>query len=225
MAYFNIKERKIEPRPIPPTPPYVPPTPPTPPQPGEGSTPDIIRPTYNSNITITLYQTTSENNMINKVLTNSKQFSNVFKVDTDSIRPVIEIETSDNISQYNYCYIDIFHRYYYINDIELSTGHIFKLYLTVDVLMSHKDGIKNMVCILDRVQEKGKAYLNLSNENYVNDLGNRTTIKKFPTKIFSSTPKLVLVVNGAYSESTQTGTDENSGPHIGVLDGDGSGVV
>lgn len=202
MAYFKSR-KQYTPRPIPDVPPYIPPSPPIPPTPESGSTPDVPRPSYNANITINLYQTTSENNMLNKVLTGEKTFNGVFKTDTDNINPVIEIETTDNITQYNYCYISIFNRYYYIKNIELCTGYIFRLYLTVDVLMSHKDGIKNLVCIVDRIQDKSKSYPNLYNENYVNDMGNRTELKKFPNTVFTDEPKLVLVVNGAYvSEST-----------------------
>lgn len=221
MAFFNTKERKYIPRPIPPTPPYVPPVVPIPPEPGEGTTPDVPRPTYNSNINITLYQTISENNMVNKVLLNSKQFTAVFKSNTVTINPIIELETTENITQHNYCYIDVLHRYYYISDIEYIIGHIYRIHLSVDVLMSHKNGIKNMVCIVDRTQEKGKSYSDLPNENYINDTSMRTEIKEFPNIKFTDDPNIVLVVNGAYNEDANSA----AGGNIGVLDGDGMGVV
>lgn len=219
MAFFNIKDIKFKPRPIPDTPEYTPPVVPQPETPEDGSTPFIPIPSHDGNITIKLYNTSSENNMLNKVLTNEISYNGVFKTDTDSINPVIELETNDNITTHNYAYISIFNRYYFIKNIELCTGHIYKLYLTVDVLMSHKEGIKNLVCIVDRVQDKSKAYPNLYNENYVNDMGNRTELKQFPNIVFTDIPKLVLVVNGAYSEESE---NNNS---LGILDGDYNGGI
>lgn len=50
----------------------------------------------------------------------------------------------------NYCFIDEFNRYYYINDIETINNHLYKLYMTCDVLMSYKDKIKDLSCFVLR---------------------------------------------------------------------------
>ena len=67
--------------------------------------------------TISLFKTDSENNRVVKVLTDEKQLSGELRNQTSVLNPTIRIESTDNISGYNYCYISEFGRYYYITDI------------------------------------------------------------------------------------------------------------
>ena len=60
------------------------------------------------------------------------------KTDSSIINPVIELKT--NPLGYNYCYIQKFNRYYFINDIVYSIGY-WTLSLNVDVLASFKSDI------------------------------------------------------------------------------------
>lgn len=60
------------------------------------------------------------------------------KTDSSIINPVIELKA--NPLDYNYCYIEKFNRYYFINDIVYSIGY-WTLSLNVDVLASFKSDI------------------------------------------------------------------------------------
>ena len=67
--------------------------------------------------TISLFKTASENNRVVKVLTDEKQLSGELRNQTSVLNPTIRIESADNISGYNYCYLSEFGLYYYITDI------------------------------------------------------------------------------------------------------------
>lgn len=150
MAYFNIKERRYIPQPIPPTPPYVPPTPPTPPQPESGSTPILPVPEQVNSTSITLYSTYSEVSALNKKLSSGIKIDIAFKDDISEINPVILLEVDGNLTDYNYAYIEYSNRYYYIIDKQLIQGNIWRLVLKTDVLMSFRSEISDLVGILNR---------------------------------------------------------------------------
>ena len=57
-------------------------------------------------MTITFYKTVSNENQIQKVLTDSKTYTGTFKTDLDILNPKIIISDTDYlILGYNYCYI------------------------------------------------------------------------------------------------------------------------
>lgn len=60
------------------------------------------------------------------------------------VSPVLLLEQPSNvdITMYNYCYIDAFGRYYFINNI-VHTGSLYKIYLAGDVLASFRTPILN----------------------------------------------------------------------------------
>jgi len=160
MALFNTKETKYNPRPIPPIPPYVPPTPPTPPTPDDPVKPDIPRPTTSGDASITLYLNSSDNNVINKSLSDSISITGIsWKENTSVITPVIVVKTNDNINKYNYAYIPSFERYYYITDITLLTGGLYSISLKVDVLKTYENQIKNLTGVVRRNQGLYNKYL------------------------------------------------------------------
>ena len=99
--------------------------------------------------TISLFKTASENNRVVKVLTDEKQLSGELRNQTSVLNPTIRIESADNISGYNYCYISEFGRYYYITDIVSVRTNCWVVSLRCDVLMSYKNEIQSMNVILN----------------------------------------------------------------------------
>lgn len=87
---------------------------------------------------ILLYNTSSANNVINKVLTNEKEYDIKLKDSTDINRPVVRLNSADYI-QYNYAYIERFNRYYFIERIDLYPNRIYEIFLRCDVLETFKD--------------------------------------------------------------------------------------
>ena len=116
-------------------------------------------------MTITLYKTTDENNVVYKTLTNSQNFSNcVLKENTSVITPIIFIQTDTNLSTYNYCYIPDFSRYYYITNVSSVRNGLWQINLKVDVLMSYKNYLSTMDCIVRRSEQDYNKYI-YDNEN------------------------------------------------------------
>lgn len=147
--------------------------------------------------TISLFKTASENNRVVKVLTDEKQLSGELRNQTSVLNPTIRIESADNISGYNYCYISEFGRYYYITDIVSVRTNCWVISLRCDVLMSYKDEIQSMNVILNNTQETGLSNY-LSSPNWVNLVKTKTDIKVFPSGL-SEQGEFILITAGGDS--------------------------
>lgn len=158
MAFFNIKERKIEPAPIPPIPPYVPPVPPAPIVPEEGSTPDIDRPSYTSDTNLVLYMVYDDKNTMFKTLNTQYVLTGAFKEDVNMLRPVITLESEIDLTQFNYIYISEFDRYYFMK-VNLLTGHLYECVCDVDPLYSLRNELIIIPCIIDREEQHNGLYI------------------------------------------------------------------
>ena len=147
--------------------------------------------------TISLFKTASENNRVVKALTNEKQLSGELRNQTSVLNPTIRIESADNISGYNYCYISEFGRYYYITDIVSVRTNCWVVSLRCDVLMSYKDEIQSMNVILNNTQETGLSNY-LASPNWVNLVKTKTDIKVFPSGL-SEQGEFILITAGGDS--------------------------
>ena len=92
---------------------------------------------------VTLYHITDAKNVINKTLGEGTDFDIKLKGITTIDDCVIEIHTNNSIVNYNYCYIPLFSRYYFINDIEIFPNNIYRVHLHIDVLETYKTDILN----------------------------------------------------------------------------------
>lgn len=203
MAYFNNKEIRFKPRPIPSVPGIYPPDVPTPEPTEQGSTPHIPT-TFTGDATIKFYITQDPRNKLTKQLTN--QFSTtVYFNDTSIINPVFEIDTNTDLSKFNYMYIEETGRYYFIDNVELYQDNVCKVYAVCDVLMSFKDGILNTVGIVDCTEKNSLINPNLPDVHYVNASGKNIKILETKTApegqhTFIATPRTILVVSGKNSD-------------------------
>ena len=62
----------------------------------------------------------------------------------------IGLSLSSNILKCNYCYIEEFNRYYFINDIIVKSTNIFTLVLNIDVLETYKDVLNTKDAFIKR---------------------------------------------------------------------------
>ena len=147
--------------------------------------------------TISLFKTASENNRVVKVLTDEKQLSGELRNQTSVLNPTIRIESADNISGYNYCYISEFGRYYYITDIVSVRTNCWVISLRCDVLMSYKDEIQSINVILNNTQETGLSNY-MASPNWVNLVKTKTDIKVFPSGL-SEQGEFILITAGGDS--------------------------
>ena len=133
-------------------------------------------------ITINLYNVSSDNEKINKTLGTATSFTNCTILETtDVVRPTVRIQTSLNLSGYNYMYIERYGRYYYIERIETTPTGMWVLYTRCDVLMSFKSDILALDGTLTRSEVRFNGYLNDS--EYKAMAYRKIVTKQFPNAI------------------------------------------
>ena len=126
---------------------------------------------------IELYKTTDDNNVVKKNLTNKLSFDNVtFHNEKGVSSGTLTLQTTTDLSQYNYMYIPKFKRYYYIS-VTLGTTNLYNVGYRVDVLKSFYDEYKNIKCTVKRNENRANGYL--IDENY-----KALSYKKIVTKTF-----------------------------------------
>ena len=102
-------------------------------------------------MTITLYKSPGERNILNRAMTTVKTLSAVEATDVLNIEtPELLIDRDDSIIGFDYAHIPIFNRYYFLNSMEVVNGNQFKLYLESDPLESFSAGIDKSPCIARR---------------------------------------------------------------------------
>lgn len=100
---------------------------------------------------MTLYKTADDRRRINKILLNGYSLNDIeIKRDTNILNPSIIIKYFSGVMAYNYCYISIFDRYYYITNINVLSGGRVELVCEVDVLKTYETSIKALSAILVR---------------------------------------------------------------------------
>jgi hypothetical protein len=101
-------------------------------------------------MTIRLYRNISENNKVTKTLQDMKEYNGAVRDATNVLTPSVLIESTDDLSQYNYMYIVEFHRYYFISDLQATRTRLWTIGGEVDVLMSYATQIKSLSAIIGR---------------------------------------------------------------------------
>lgn len=89
---------------------------------------------------LSLYTTTSAENVINKEMTLDSELDIKFKDRNDFIKPVILLKYDGKIKS-NYAFLDYYSRYYFIENIDVYPNGIYQLHLRCDVLESFKEDI------------------------------------------------------------------------------------
>ena len=107
-------------------------------------------------INLTLRKCESEANRLTKVFTSGADltFSGDFREGQSILTPEFTIETSTNLSTYNYAEITEFGRSYFMKVTALQKD-IWKLTLEVDVLSTYETGIKNCDAFVKRTENSG----------------------------------------------------------------------
>lgn len=100
---------------------------------------------------IIFYQTTSENNRLEKVLENELTITGNFKDNVDVLHPVLTVKNKE-IPKYNYCYIPSINRYYFVEHVEITQTNVLTVFLDIDVLMSYKEAIKGLTAVVSSSQ-------------------------------------------------------------------------
>lgn len=146
---------------------------------------------------VDLYQNESPVEKIGKTLSNSHTISDVvLKRDTSILRPVLLINSVQDIYTYNYMYISEFGRYYFIDDIRSINNNMWEISAHVDVLETYKTDILSNTAVLKRQEKKFNLYLDDPEFKVLNNY--RIQTKRFAgTSGWTKQLHYVLVTNGA----------------------------
>ena len=127
---------------------------------------------------IDLYINKSTSNTAKKKIALVAEKVNCVYTDSiDVLNPTIRLKYFDGIDNINYCYLYDTKRYYYVNTIK-NAGEI-ELSLSVDVLMSHLDEIKQITGTIDRNEAESNGYL--VDDKYQTYAYRQITCKSYPT--------------------------------------------
>lgn len=110
---------------------------------------------------ITIQTNSSENNKLDKTLTDIATLTGTLKQETSIIDPIIAID--GDLSQFttaNYCTIPAFGRSYFINNIRSIRNGLFEITCHVDVLSSFKTQIRANSAIIHKSERNWNLYLN-----------------------------------------------------------------
>lgn len=150
-------------------------------------------------MTIKFYNVTDDRRQLVKTLIDTGSGKNLkatlsgnIKNDTSILDIVLEVKYNSDLMTANYMYIPDLNRYYFINNIEVSTQRLF-IKAHVDVLMSYHDDIDQLVCVVSRQEHKFNLYLNDGIFRVRQDKEVRTIV--FP-KSFYRNCSFVLTVGG-----------------------------
>lgn len=100
---------------------------------------------------IVLYNNSAEPNRVDKssFITQKYRISITLKDSASITNMSIRLKLNNN-PDFNYAYIPLFNRYYFITDIKSIRNNIWEISLSVDVLMTYKDAIYEQIGFIDR---------------------------------------------------------------------------
>lgn len=148
---------------------------------------------------IILYVTGSERHAIRKTLQNSLELTGALRGESSVINPSFIIELS-NPSQYNYCYIPAFNRYYFITNITSIRTNIWRIDCSVDVLMSFQTEILNLdVIVSDLSIGESSTETYMQGEQWATTVKNKTDIINFPNGLLDDGEYILITSGGIAS--------------------------
>lgn len=148
---------------------------------------------------ITLCVTVSERHAIRKTLQNSLELTGALRGESSVINPSFIIEAS-NPSQYNYCYIPDFNRYYFITNITSVRTNIWRIDCSVDVLMSFQTEILNLdVIVSDLSIGEPLTETYMQGEQWATTVKNKTDIINFPSGLLDDGEYILITSGGVAS--------------------------
>ena len=163
----------------------------------------------------TLYNNKSDRIVLNKqILSLGTTNSIKYKDDTDLLRPKFIMKASENFVGVNYIYVGedeeavsdttLVNRYFFVNNVTFSKGYMI-LDCEGDVLMSFKEQIQDIECVVGRNSTKWNMYLNDDRLEILNQ--RRVLTFPFPNgfrNMYSSQKKAsyILTLSGSGQEIT-----------------------
>ena len=102
-----------------------------------------------------LYKTTDPRNKLNKTLTAGKEIIINLKRDEPKENPRIKISNTNLTDNYNYAYVEVFDRYYFINSITKLNFSLSELEFETDLLSTYKDIVLASTGLISHAIQEG----------------------------------------------------------------------
>lgn len=111
-------------------------------------------------MTLKFYNNTSDNNVVDKEISQLFSIDGTLRQPCSILNPVITIarDTLD-VVKCNYMYSQDFKRYYYITDIVSINNKLWEIHCRVDVLMTYKDEFLPLNALINRQATEANLYL------------------------------------------------------------------
>lgn len=144
---------------------------------------------------VTLCNTPSERNIINKVIQDVISVNATIKGELSVETPVLILDYTGDSNNINYMKIPELHRTYFINDIIKLTGQRYEIHGKSDVLESFKNDILVMNCIINKQQNPLQANMYLDDGSFILENKEFNTVVNFPTG-FNDNGEYILITAG-----------------------------
>ena len=144
---------------------------------------------------VTLCNTPSERNIINKVIQDVISVNAVIKGELSVESPVLILDYTGDSNNINYMKIPELHRTYFINDIIKLTGQRYEIHGKSDVLESFKNDILAMNCIINKQQSPTQANMYLDDGSFVIENKEFNSVINFPNG-FNDAGEYILITAG-----------------------------
>ena len=144
---------------------------------------------------VTLCNTPSERNIINKVIQDVISVSAVIKGELSVENPVLILDYTGDSNNINYMKIPELNRTYFINEIIKLTGQRYEVHGKSDVLESFKNDILAMNCIINKQQGATQANMYLDDGSFVTENREFNSIINFPNG-FNDNGEYILITAG-----------------------------
>lgn len=128
-------------------------------------------------MTIKLYKQLKDRDIVEKKLTEEISFTGYTRDEIDVESPVILIESTSDLTAYNYVYIEEFSRYYFIEKHRIIRNNLWEFTLQEDYLYTWKDTMYSWTVQLERAEGLYNTYFNDNRMQQV--AGNNITTWKF----------------------------------------------
>ena len=140
---------------------------------------------------IKLYINTSDPKAVDKTLTNEISITGVARDPVDVVNPIIEYQRGENdISGYNYAYIEDFNRWYFMSVTDASYN-MHTLNMHCDALSTAKNYLRARNATITRNQRLYNSYLN--DPEFPSYAYTNIVTKVFPTPVTGDSIILMTV--------------------------------
>lgn len=144
---------------------------------------------------VTLCNTPSERNIINKVIDDVITVNAVIKGELSIETPIVILDYTGDSNTINYMRIPELNRTYFINEIIKLSGQRYEIHGKSDVLESFKEAILGMNCIINKQQSPMLSNMYLDDGSFVLENKEFNSVINFPNG-FNDDGEYILITAG-----------------------------